>query len=158
MCGIAGFVGKVKNPKKVLKQMTDRIIHRGPDAEGFFIKDDVALGQRRLSIIDIEGGKQPMFSEDGSLVVVFNGEIYNYQELKKELKNYPFQTESDTEVLLYGFQEWGYDLPNHLRGMFAFALYDLENFSVPEIHLELNRSTIIFVIMCFFLLLRLKHF
>ncbi len=126
MCGIAGFVGEVKNPKKVLKQMTDRIKHRGPDAEGFCVKDDIALGQRRLSIIDLKNGRQPMYTKDGSLVVVFNGEIYNYKELKKELKDYPFQTESDTEVLLYGYKEWGSDLPNHLRGMFAFAIYDFE--------------------------------
>ena len=126
MCGIAGFVGKEKNMKKVLKGMTDRIKHRGPDAEGFFVRGIVALGQRRLSIIDIEGGKQPMFSKDGNLVVVFNGEIYNYKELKKELKEYPFQTDSDTEVLLYGYEKWGTDLPNHLRGMFAFALYDIK--------------------------------
>ena len=106
--------------------MCDRIAHRGPDAEGFYVKGDVALGQRRLSIIDIEGGKQPMFSEDGKLVIVFNGEIYNYKDLKKELKEYPFQTESDTEVLIYGYRKWGYDLPNHLRGMFSFALYDME--------------------------------
>ena len=126
MCGIAGFIGKDKNKKKILKAMCDRIAHRGPDAEGFYVKGDVALGQRRLSIIDIEGGKQPMFSEDGKLVIVFNGEIYNYKDLKKELKEYPFQTESDTEVLIYGYRKWGYDLPNHLRGMFAFALYDME--------------------------------
>ena len=126
MCGIAGFVGKEKNMKKVLKGMTDRIKHRGPDAEGFFVRGNVALGQRRLSIIDIEGGKQPMFSKDGNLVVVFNGEIYNYKELKEELKEYPFQTDSDTEVLLYGYEKWGTDLPNHLRGMFAFALYDIK--------------------------------
>ena len=87
MCGIAGFVGKEKNMKKILKGMTDRIKHRGPDAEGFFVRDEVALGQRRLSIIDIEGGKQPMFSHDGNFVVVFNGEIYNNKRLKKKLKN-----------------------------------------------------------------------
>ena len=126
MCGIAGFIGKDKNKKKILKAMCDRIAHRGPDAEGFYVKGDVALGQRRLSIIDIEGGKQPMFSEDGKIVIVFNGEIYNYKDLKKELKEYPFQTESDTEVLIYGYRKWGYDLPNHLRGMFSFALYDME--------------------------------
>ena len=126
MCGIAGFIGKEKDMQKTLKKMTDRIEHRGPNAEGFFVLDDVALGQRRLSIIDIEGGKQPMFSKDGRYVVVFNGEIYNYLELKEELKEYPFQTNSDTEVLLYGYQKWGKDLPVHLRGMFAFALYDLE--------------------------------
>lgn len=126
MCGIAGFIGKDKNKKKILKAMCDRIAHRGPDAEGFYVKGDVALGQRRLSIIDLEGGRQPMFSEDGKLVIVFNGEIYNYKDLKKELKEYPFQTESDTEVLIYGYRKWGYDLPNHLRGMFSFALYDME--------------------------------
>lgn len=126
MCGIAGFIGKDKNKKKILKAMCDRIAHRGPDAEGFYVKGDVALGQRRLSIIDLEGGKQPMFSEDGKLVIVFNGEIYNYKDLKKELKEYPFQTESDTEVLIYGYRKWGYNLPNHLRGMFSFALYDME--------------------------------
>lgn len=127
MCGIAGFIGKDKNKKKILKNMCDRIKHRGPDAQGYYVKGDVALGQRRLSIIDIEGGKQPMFSKDEKLVVVFNGEIYNYQELKSELSDYPFQTNSDTEVLLYGYKEWGSELPKHLRGMFAFALYDIEN-------------------------------
>lgn len=127
MCGIAGFIGKDKNKKKILKNMCDRIKHRGPDAQGYYVKGDVALGQRRLSIIDIEGGKQPMFSKDEKLVVVFNGEIYNYKELKSELSDYPFQTNSDTEVLLYGYKEWGSELPKHLRGMFAFALYDIEN-------------------------------
>ncbi len=127
MCGIAGFIGKDKDKKKILKNMCDRIKHRGPDAQGYYVKGDVALGQRRLSIIDIEGGKQPMFSKDEKLVVVFNGEIYNYQELKSELSDYPFQTNSDTEVLLYGYKEWGSELPKHLRGMFAFALYDIEN-------------------------------
>ena len=127
MCGIAGFVGKEKNMKKIVKGMTDRIRHRGPDGEGFFARGDVALAQRRLSIIDIEGGRQPMFSKDENLVVVYNGEIYNYQEIKEELKDYPWQTNSDTEVLLAGYQKWGKDLPNHLRGMFAFALYDIKN-------------------------------
>lgn len=126
MCGIVGFVGKETRKKTILKAMADKIKHRGPDGEGYFVRGDVALGQRRLSIIDIEGGKQPMFSKDGNLVVVFNGEIYNYLELKEELKDYPFQTNSDTEVLLYGYQEWGSDLPNHLRGMFSFALYDIK--------------------------------
>lgn len=127
MCGIAGFIGKDKDKKKILKNMCDRIKHRGPDAQGYYVKGDVALGQRRLSIIDIEGGKQPMFSKDEKLVVVFNGEIYNYQELKSELSDYPFQTNSDTEVLLYGYKKWGSELPKHLRGMFAFALYDIED-------------------------------
>ena len=124
MCGIAGFVGKVKNKDEVLKKMCDRIIHRGPDGEGYYTDNDVALGHRRLSIIDIENGKQPMNSFDNNLVVVFNGEIYNYQELKEELSDYAFATKSDTEVLLAGYLKWGKDLPKHLRGMFAFAIFD----------------------------------
>lgn len=126
MCGIAGFIGQVKEKKKVLKKMTDRIEHRGPDSEGFYVTGNVALGQRRLSIIDIQGGYQPMFSYDKKLVVVFNGEIYNYKELKEELSDYPFETTCDTEVLLAGYKAWGSELPEHLRGMFAFALYDIE--------------------------------
>ena len=153
MCGIAGFIGKEKNMKKTLKKMTDRIKHRGPDAEGFFIRGNVALGQRRLSIIDIEGGLQPMFSKDGNYVVVFNGEIYNYQEIKKELKDYPWQTNSDTEVLLYGYQEWGSDLPKHLRGMFAFALYDIkektlfcarDHFGIKPFYYYQNKGSFLF--------------
>ena len=153
MCGIAGFIGKEKNMKKTLKKMTDRIKHRGPDAEGFFIRGNVALGQRRLSIIDIEGGLQPMFSKDGNYVVVFNGEIYNYQEIKKELKDYPWQTNSDTEVLLYGYQKWGSDLPKHLRGMFAFALYDIkektlfcarDHFGIKPFYYYQNQGSLLF--------------
>lgn len=153
MCGIAGFIGKEKNMKKTLKKMTDRIKHRGPDAEGFFVRGNVALGQRRLSIIDIEGGLQPMFSKDGNYVVVFNGEIYNYQEIKKELKDYPWQTNSDTEVLLYGYQEWGSDLPKHLRGMFAFALYDIkekilfcarDHFGIKPFYYYQNKGSFLF--------------
>ena len=124
MCGIAGFVGKVKNKDEVLKKMCDRIIHRGPDGEGYYTDKDVALGHRRLSIIDLSNGNQPMYSTDNNLVVVFNGEIYNYQDLKKELDEYDFQNNSDTEVLLAGYQKWGSELPNHLRGMFAFAIWD----------------------------------
>jgi len=127
MCGIVGFVDNVKNKKKIIKNMSKRIEHRGPDGEGYYTDDLVAFGQRRLSIIDLEGGKQPMFDKDEKLVVIFNGEIYNYKELKEELSDYPFQTNSDTEVLLYGYKEWGTDLPKHLRGMFAFALWDIEN-------------------------------
>lgn len=127
MCGICGFISKRKDKKKVLEAMSERIKHRGPDGYGTYIEGDVAIAQRRLSIIDIEGGKQPMFTKDKDLVVIYNGEIYNYQELKKELKEYPFQTKSDTEVLLYGYEKWGKDLPKHLRGMFSFALYDIKN-------------------------------
>ena len=126
MCGIAGFVSKRKDKDKIIKAMCDKIKHRGPDGEGYYVDDYVALGQRRLSIIDIEGGKQPMYSNDGNLVVIFNGEIYNYQELKEEL-DYDFKTSSDTEVLIAGYLKWGKKLPEHLRGMFAFVIYDKEN-------------------------------
>lgn len=126
MCGIVGIVSEEKKKKKIIKKMADRISHRGPDGEGYYVDKKVALGHRRLSIIDLNAGAQPMFNEDESLVVVFNGEIYNYIELKDELKKkkHIFKTNSDTEVLLHGYEEWGHDLPKKLRGMFAFALWD----------------------------------
>ena len=127
MCGITGFIGREQNKEEILKNMTDRIAHRGPDDEGFYIKDEVALGHRRLSIIDLANGKQPMYSNDKKLVIVFNGEIYNYQELKEELKkDYKFKTSSDTEVILAGFKKWGKGIIDKLRGMWAFAIYDEE--------------------------------
>jgi len=111
MCGIVGFSDKRPQEEKedILKGMMERIAHRGPDGEGSFFDEGVALGQRRLSIIDLEGGRQPMFNEDGRLAVVFNGEIYNYQQLTAELKEkgHVFATRSDTEVLLHGYEEWG---------------------------------------------------
>ncbi len=129
MCGIAGIITKDKNKKKIIENMSKRIIHRGPDGEGYFFDKDVALAHRRLSIIDLSTGNQPMFNEDESVVVVFNGEIYNYLELKDELKKlgHKFKTKSDTEVLVHGYEEWKTDLPKHLRGMFAFAIYDRNN-------------------------------
>lgn len=127
MCGIVGFYSEEKNKEAVIKKMADRIKHRGPDGEGYYTDEKVALGHRRLSIIDLSGGSQPMYTEDKKLVVVFNGEIYNYLELKEELKDYEFKTSSDTEVLLHGYREWGEDLPKKLRGMFAFAIWDKEN-------------------------------
>ena len=104
MCGIVGFVGARENAQTILQAMMDRISHRGPDGQGQFLEGPVALGQRRLSIIDLDGGKQPMYNEDGSLVVVFNGEIYNFQALTAELQaaGHTFATRSDTEVLLHG--------------------------------------------------------
>lgn len=126
MCGINVIVSDIKNKKKIIKNMNDKIIHRGPDAEGYYVDDVVALGQRRLSIIDLEGGVQPMYNEDKSIVVVFNGEIYNYLELKEELTNHTFVTNSDTEVLIHGYEEWGIELLNKLRGMFSFCLYDIK--------------------------------
>ncbi len=125
MCGITGYISK-NDKEKTIKLMNDRIKHRGPDGEGYFIDGVVALGHRRLSIIDLSNGNQPMFNEDESVVTVFNGEIYNYLELKEELikLGHTFKTKSDTEVLVHGFEQWHSDLPKHLRGMFAFAIYD----------------------------------
>ncbi|MBQ8646908.1 MAG: asparagine synthase (glutamine-hydrolyzing) [Oscillospiraceae bacterium] len=128
MCGIVGFASRSKEYDKqtVLNEMMQAIAHRGPDGEGSFVDEAVALGHRRLSIIDLEGGAQPMYNETGSLVVVFNGEIYNFQQLKAELQElgHTFATRSDTEVLLHGYEQWGKELLQRLRGMFAFALWD----------------------------------
>lgn len=123
MCGIAGFFDRNKNKNDIIKSMTDNLLHRGPDDVGFYTDDKIALGHRRLAIIDLKTGKQPI--EDENFVIVFNGEIYNYLELKEELKDkYKFKTKSDTEVLLKGFEEWGIDVTKKLRGMFAFAIWD----------------------------------
>lgn len=131
MCGFVGFIDKLNKDEKqkTIKLMADRIIHRGPDQEGYYIDDNIALGHRRLSIIDLASGTQPMFNEDKSIVVVFNGEIYNYQEIKKELetKGHKFKTNSDTEVLVHGYEEYKEELFNKLRGMFAFIIYDIKN-------------------------------
>ncbi len=127
MCGICGFTGGVENREGILKNMMDRIIHRGPDAAGQYLDDRIAMGFRRLSIIDLDGGDQPMKNEDGSLVITFNGEIYNYKELKEELQaaGHHFSNQSDTEVLLHGYQEWGEKILDRLRGMFAFVIWDI---------------------------------
>src|SRR5947207_3168733 len=130
MCGICGFVGRGSFAD--LKRMNDVMSRRGPDEEGFWIDEPagVYLGHRRLSIIDQSGGKQPMWTLDGDIGIVFNGEIYNHDELRRELqkKGHVFQTDhSDTEVLLYGYREWGAALPNRLNGMWAFAILDRQN-------------------------------
>ena len=126
MCGIVGFVGARADMQEILQQMTDLIAHRGPDGEGHYIDGPVALGHRRLSIIDLEGGRQPMYNEDGSLAVVFNGEIYNFQQLREELlaAGHTFVSRCDTEVLVHGYEQWGHDMLKRLRGMFTFALWD----------------------------------
>ena len=126
MCGIVGFVGARADADAVLQAMMDAIAHRGPDGQGKFLRGPVALGHRRLSIIDLEGGRQPMFNEDGRLCCIFNGEIYNFQPLRAELEaaGHVFATHSDTEVLLHGYEQWGSELPKRLRGMFTFVLWD----------------------------------
>ena len=129
MCGIAGYISDKKPTKKILKEMTDRIAHRGPDGEGHYFDDNAALGHRRLAILDLETGDQPIFNEDKNIVVVFNGEIYNYKELREELKKkkHKFTTKTDTEVLAHGYEEWGHKLTKKLRGMLAFAIWDKNN-------------------------------
>jgi len=132
MCGFVGFSGRLENKREILTKMMDRIIHRGPDMGGQYINDEknVALGFRRLSIIDLsEAGNQPMYNEDGSVVIVFNGEIYNFMELRNELlgRGHVFKTNGDTEVIIHGYEEFGTEIVGKLRGMFAFVIYDEKN-------------------------------
>ena len=130
MCGITGFVDKrINNKEQVIKDMSDLIKHRGPDSEGYYINEDVALGFRRLSIIDLSNGSQPIYNEDKSLVITFNGEIYNYSYLKEDLeaKGHIFSTNTDTEVIIHGYEEYKEDILHMLRGMFAFVIYDKKN-------------------------------
>lgn len=126
MCGIAGFISPARADAAALAPMLARIAHRGPDGQGTFVEGPAALGHCRLAIIDLQGGAQPLYSEDKNFVVVFNGEIYNYRELTTELTalGHTFTTRTDTEVLLHGWEQWGRELLPRLRGMFAFALWD----------------------------------
>ena len=126
MCGIAGFISPARADAAALAPMLARIAHRGPDGQGTFVERPAALGHCRLAIIDLQGGAQPLYSEDKNSVVVFNGEIYNYRELTAELTalGHTFTTRTDTEVLLHGWEQWGRELLPRLRGMFAFALWD----------------------------------
>ncbi len=132
MCGFVGFTNYIKDDGTVLEGMMNAIVHRGPDAAGMYIDGDIALGFRRLSIIDLEGGNQPMFNEDGSCVLVFNGEIYNYKQLREELQGlgHSFASSADSEVVLHGFEQWGSDVVNRIRGMFVFVIWNKEDGSV----------------------------
>ena len=128
MCGIAGIAdaGHHAVDSALIHRMCQSIVHRGPDDEGLFVKGGVGLGMRRLSIIDLAGGHQPIFNEDRSIWIVFNGEIYNFSELRRELeqRGHRFGTNSDTEVIVHLYEEHGSECVQKLRGMFAFALYD----------------------------------
>lgn len=132
MCGIAGLynIGSQEPvSRELVKAMTDTIAYRGPDAEGFFVSGPIGIGHRRLSIIDLEGGRQPMSNDDGKIWIVFNGEVYNFQELREELiaKGYRFKTRSDTEAIIYLYEEMGEECFQRLRGMFAIAIWDGRN-------------------------------
>ena len=132
MCGICGFTGQLENRENVLKRMTEVITHRGPDSDGYFADDTINMGFRRLSIIDLDAGHQPIYNEDKTLVLTFNGEIYNYKELREKLikRCHRFYTDTDSEVLVHGFEEWREDLLLKLRGMFGFAIYNTVDKSI----------------------------
>lgn len=128
MCGFVGFIDEndqTYDHRATIVAMANAIAHRGPDSEGYFSDGRAALGFRRLAIIDLAGANQPLYNENRSLVLVFNGEIYNYQELRRQLiaAGHTFSTQGDAEVILHGFEQWGEGVLDRLRGMFAFALY-----------------------------------
>ena len=127
MCGFVGFCSKNVKDRNVIKEMNNQIIHRGPDSDGYYFDKDVNFGFRRLSIIDLHEGSQPILNEGGDIAIIFNGEIYNYQELREDLvaKGYKFKTHTDTEVILHGYEEYGEEgILAKLRGMFAFTIWD----------------------------------
>ncbi len=129
MCGFVGYISKDKNKKKQIKLMADIIKHRGPDSDGYYTDDNIALGFRRLSIIDLNNGSQPIYNEDKSMVIVFNGEIYNHEEIREDLisKGHVLNSNADTEVLIHGYEEYGEKILDKIRGMFAFSIYDINN-------------------------------
>src|SRR5271170_7913495 len=125
MCGIAGHLAFPVADSEAVRRMTAELQHRGPDGSGFYNEGPIALGHRRLAIIDLEGGAQPVFNEDRSIAVVFNGEIYNYRELVSDLASrHRFRTASDTEALVHLYEDFGDEMLTRLRGMFAFAIWD----------------------------------
>ena len=127
MCGFCGFIGEQQGKEVILKKMMDKIIYRGPDSSGMYADTDIGLGFRRLSIIDLSDGAQPIYNEDKTKVILFNGEIYNYKEIKEDLleKGHKFYTKTDTEVLIHGYEEYKEEILNKLRGMFTFAIWDI---------------------------------
>ena len=131
MCGIVGIYFFQNNRdvnQKILTDAVNALYHRGPDDSGVYINHNIGLGHRRLSIIDLSAGSQPMFNEDGAVVTVYNGEIYNHDDLRESLRhNHTFQTRCDTEVLVHGYEEWGTSCIEKLNGMFAFAVWDDKN-------------------------------
>ncbi|MCM1052782.1 MAG: asparagine synthase (glutamine-hydrolyzing) [Ruminococcus sp.] len=132
MCGFVGYINKKKKDKKVIKEMSSKIIHRGPDSEGLYMDKTLHMAFRRLSIIDLEGGSQPIYNETKNLVILFNGEIYNFMEIKEDLekKGHIFTTKTDTEVILHGYEEYGEHILDRLRGMYAFVIYNIKEESL----------------------------
>jgi asparagine synthase (glutamine-hydrolysing) len=152
MCGIAGILSKSPIDdchKRLLKRMADVMVHRGPDGEGFYFDDRIGLAHRRLSIIDLEGGKQPLSNEDGTIWVTFNGEIYNYVELREQLvqQGHKFVTSSDTEVIVHLYEEKGDEFVNLLRGMFAIGLWDARNQRLLLIRDRLGKKPLFYAVL-----------
>ncbi|MFB6190511.1 MAG: asparagine synthase (glutamine-hydrolyzing) [Candidatus Nanohaloarchaea archaeon] len=137
MCGIAGVFGR--GDRRLVERMTSRLVHRGPDSEGYYVDDGIALGNRRLSVIGLETGDQPVHNEDETVWTTYNGEIYNYRELREELREggHRFHTDTDTEVIVHGYEEWGEDCVERFEGMFAFAVWDSER---EELFLARDRT------------------
>ncbi|WP_405728717.1 asparagine synthase (glutamine-hydrolyzing) [Anaerotignum sp.] len=129
MCGFCGFTGQIATPEEILEKMKNKIVHRGPDSGGSHIDTGIAMGFRRLSFVDLEGGHQPIYNETKDMVITFNGEIYNHQEIREELeaKGHVMGSRADTEVLIHGYEEWGEEILQKLRGMFAFVIWDKKN-------------------------------
>ena len=151
MCGIAGFISKERNAPQtereiLLDKMCKIITHRGPDEQGLTVQGRAALGMRRLSIIDLKSGQQPIYTEDGNLIIVFNGEIYNFKELKAELESlgHKFKTNSDTETIVHAYEEYGTNCLEKLRGMLPspFGTNAKNRFLSPEIASAKNRFSI----------------
>ena len=158
MCGICGqynFVTEAPVLRRTVEAMTDTIVHRGPDDEGYYINGPVGLGFRRLSILDLAGGHQPMSDQDQSVWVIFNGEIYNFPELRRELECYGhvFRTTCDTEVIVNGYKQWGDDVFSRLNGMFGLAIWDVRQkrllivrdpFGIKLVYYRIDAGTVYF--------------
>ena len=129
MCGFVGYINKKNKDKTVIQNMSNKIVHRGPDSEGLYTDEDINMAFRRLSIIDLKSGDQPIYNENKNLVILFNGEIYNFQELREDLikKGHIFTTKTDTEVILHGYEEYKEKILDKLRGMYAFVIYDKQD-------------------------------
>ena len=124
MCGICGIFGG--HTEETIQRMNGAMVHRGPDSDGFYFSEHCSMGMRRLKIIDLEGSEQPIYNEDRTIVVVCNGEIYNYRHLREQLeeRGHTFQTDGDVEVIVHLYEEYGRECVRHLEGMFAFAIWD----------------------------------
>ena len=155
MCGIAGIVEKNRDNSELMSQMLDAIAHRGPDDKSVYVSGNCTLGHRRLSIIDLNTGNQPIFNEDRTVAVVFNGEIYNFKEIREslKLKGHQFTTASDTEILVHLYEEYSYDFVDQLNGIFAFAIYDIkqeilmlarDHFGIKPLHYYVKNGKLVF--------------